>query len=644
VKSRSALIVANGDYQSAKLRRLRAPTKDADALARVLRDPAIGDFDVELVRDQPEYVLRRRIAHFFADRRRDDLLLLHISCHGLKDDDGHLFFAASDTEFDDLDSTAVPEEFVQRQMAKSRSGRIVLLLDCCYSGAFSRGMSTRAGGGVELKERFAGRGRAVITASNAMEYSFEGNELSGEGDPSIFTSAVVKALQTGQADRDLDGWIAVDELYHYVYDEVCGKSPQHPVKWVDLEGDLRIAKSVYQPPPQPVQLTPDLQEAIDSPERHTRLGAVYALGEVLAGDDAGLKMTAREALKGLADDDSRLVYEAARRSLAAAGPEPARPEDTSEMISSGSVSEEAIDTEPEHVTAPTDEVKDAVDEHAKPPSPDLTGLRAAGVVAIAGAIAVLASVIPHVPDRQLGTAFYRLPVGLMSGALIVLIAGGFRLNRRALLLAATGLALALLGVTVPMSWQPDRWPTSALFAVANWGAAIAAAGAAFACWRAYPEALKTSPEGANSTSSRFTRAVLAVTGPLIVIASVFVLHEWARPGVREATTWNHWEAHAPYRYPTTMVLLSVLALVLAVRGLRGNRRRLLVIAAAVACLALGESVPFIFPAVSQWGAGRWLRIVGAVLAVVGLALAAARTGGGVATSRSERVTAGLPPR
>jgi len=63
------------------------------------------------------------------------------------------------------------------------------------------------------------------------------------------------------------------------------------------------------------------------------------------------------------------------------------------------------------------------------------------LVAIAGAIAVLASVIPHVPDRQLGNAFYRVPVGLMSVALIVLIAGAFRLNRRALLLAAAGLAL-----------------------------------------------------------------------------------------------------------------------------------------------------------------------------------------------------------
>ena len=484
----------------------------------------------------------------------------------------------------------------------------------------------------------------MITASNATEYSFEGNELSGEGEPSIFTSAVVRALQTGQADRDLDGWIAVDELYDYVYDEVCGRSPQHPVKWVDLEGDLRIAKSVYKPPLQPVQLPPGLPQAIESPERHTRLGAVHALGELLAGDDARLRMTAREALQRLADDDSRLVYEAARRALTAAGPEPARPEDTSEMISSGSglVSEEVIDIEPEHVTAPTDEVVDAVDEHPKPPSPDLTGLRAVGLVAIAGATAVLASVIPHVPDRQLGNAFYRVPVGLMSVALIALIGGAFRLNRRALLLAAIGLALALLRVTVPMSWRPDQAHVRAVRG-RKLGCRDSRRGGSVRMLAGISGSPQD-PDGANRTSSRFTRAVLAVTGPLIVIASVFVLHEWARPGVREATTWKNWERHAPYRYPTTMVLLSVLALVLAARGIRSNRRRLLVIAVAVACLALGESVPFIFPTVSQWGAGRWLRIVGAVVAVLGLAAAAARTGASVATSRRERLTAGLPTR
>jgi hypothetical protein len=58
-------------------------------------------------------------------------------------------------------------------MEASPARRIVLLLDCCFSGAFTKGMRTCAGGQVDVLERFTGRGRAVITATNAMEYAFE---------------------------------------------------------------------------------------------------------------------------------------------------------------------------------------------------------------------------------------------------------------------------------------------------------------------------------------------------------------------------------------------------------------------------------------------------------------------------------------
>jgi hypothetical protein len=58
-------------------------------------------------------------------------------------------------------------------MEASPARRIVLLLDCCFSGAFTRGMRTRDGGQVDVLERFTRRGRAVITATNAMERAFE---------------------------------------------------------------------------------------------------------------------------------------------------------------------------------------------------------------------------------------------------------------------------------------------------------------------------------------------------------------------------------------------------------------------------------------------------------------------------------------
>ena len=147
--------------------------------------------------------LRRTLESFFADRGRDDLLLVHFSCHGLKDDDGQLYLAAADTQIDRLLSTGIDATWVNRLMSRCRSERIVLFLDCCFAGAFTAGVARRAGADTAgVKELFTGSGQFVIAASDAMQYSFESGRQVGEPPgPSAFTKALVDGLQSGEADR-----------------------------------------------------------------------------------------------------------------------------------------------------------------------------------------------------------------------------------------------------------------------------------------------------------------------------------------------------------------------------------------------------------------------------------------------------------
>jgi hypothetical protein len=93
---RFALIVANSDYEEdPDLRRLIAPAKDADALYSVLKDPNIGGFDdVKIIKNQPSYEVSKEIQTFLNERRPNDMLLLYISCHGIKNEEGQLYFAA----------------------------------------------------------------------------------------------------------------------------------------------------------------------------------------------------------------------------------------------------------------------------------------------------------------------------------------------------------------------------------------------------------------------------------------------------------------------------------------------------------------------------------------------------------------------
>jgi hypothetical protein len=333
--ARNALIVASSDYADPELRRLRAPASDARALEAVLRDPGIGSFEVRTLLNRPNQEVALAVEDFFADRQPDDLLLVHFSCHGIKDEDGELYLAMADTLLRRLASTALAANFVNQRMTRSRSKRVVLLLDCCYAGAFERGMMPRDGGGMGIEAQFGGgRGRAVITASDAMQYAYEGSELAeggelaatGELTPSVFTSALVSGLETGEADRDQDGKVALDELYDYIYEQVHEATPnQTPCKWTyDVRGDLFIARR-SRPVTTPAPLPGKLEDALDNPFPEVRAGTVRELDRLLHGRHEGLALAARLALQQLTDDDSRAVAAAATAALATEEPPAAPP-------------------------------------------------------------------------------------------------------------------------------------------------------------------------------------------------------------------------------------------------------------------------------------------------------------------------------
>ena len=297
----------------------------------MLGDAQIGDFEVQVVRNEPAHVIQRQIEDLFSDSRAEDVLLLHFSCHGLKSESGELFFAARNTRPNRLGSTAVSADFVQRCMRASRSRSIVLLLDCCYGGAFSQGVTVRAAGDVNVLDSFpggklgGGRGRAVITASSAMEYAFEGDQLADDHSqrPSVFTSALVEGLATGDADRDEDGWVSLNELYDYVFDRVREQNPhQTPSRDVEMQGELYLARR-SRPVTTPAPLPAELQQVIDHPLAGIRAGAVQELARLLGGRHAGLALAAKLALERLTTDDSRIVAAAAAEALAAVDPDQA---------------------------------------------------------------------------------------------------------------------------------------------------------------------------------------------------------------------------------------------------------------------------------------------------------------------------------
>lgn len=253
---RSALIIATSEYADGSLARLRSPARDGRELAGVLGDPGIGGFDVTTLSDPTAQELRICLADFLAGRKPAELLLVYLSCHGVLDRRNRLYFAATDTRKDLLAATGVESGWLLEQLDDCRARSQILILDCCFSGAFARGAKGAGGdGGLDLGRRLdsPGRGRVVLTASRAHEYSFEGEPLPDAGvpKPSVFTAGLVHGLRTGEADRDGDGLISVEDAYEHAYAHVQAHgSGQTPQRWLfGAEGRIWLARSPRRPVP-----------------------------------------------------------------------------------------------------------------------------------------------------------------------------------------------------------------------------------------------------------------------------------------------------------------------------------------------------------------------------------------------------------
>ena len=220
-----ALLIGVSQYGPG-FNQLTAAVNDVEAMQRVLQHPDMGDFDeVQPLIDPDPQEMGTAIEKLFGDGSRDDLLLLFFSGHGVKDESGNLYLATRTTRKNDrgglIRSTAIASRFVNEIMSDSRARRQVVILDCCFSGAFGDGLLAKDDNSVDVRRQLGGEGRVVLTSSTSTQYSFEqqGSDLS------IYTRYLVEGIETGAADLDEDDVISVDELHEYANIKVQKASP-----------------------------------------------------------------------------------------------------------------------------------------------------------------------------------------------------------------------------------------------------------------------------------------------------------------------------------------------------------------------------------------------------------------------------------
>jgi hypothetical protein len=184
---------------------------------------------------------------------KEDTVIIFYAGHGAveadptnPDGDGfEKYLLPYDADLNDLYSTSISMDDIEKIFQRIRSERLIFIADTCYSGAAGGrsliATNTRANLSDRFYERISkGKGRVIISSCSANEVSKEDDNLQH----GVFSYYMLEGLK-GEADQDDDGIISVSELFSYLSRKVPEASgqDQHPVKKGETEGELVIGRT-----------------------------------------------------------------------------------------------------------------------------------------------------------------------------------------------------------------------------------------------------------------------------------------------------------------------------------------------------------------------------------------------------------------
>ena len=250
---RWAVVIGISEYKHPEIADLKYAHRDAEAFYEFLRSPNGGAFADDHVlyltnAEATKANVRSAIFDFLGQTRKEDLVMIYFSGHGLSRGKGYSYFVTHDTDPYRIEETAFDMEDIQAALRKSiQAERVVIFADACYSGAINdyiKGTRT-----TQLEENLINRylfemGKAkpgIVSFTSCAE-----NEISGEAwlfwEHGVFTFVLVSGLggkitdtegrvkSFESADSNGDGIVTVGELTQYVTKYVPGytKNKQNP--------------------------------------------------------------------------------------------------------------------------------------------------------------------------------------------------------------------------------------------------------------------------------------------------------------------------------------------------------------------------------------------------------------------------------
>jgi uncharacterized caspase-like protein len=248
-----ALVIGIRQFSDTGIKPLQFTTKDADAFAAALKDPAIGQFPADNVKELTDTQatvrnIKEQVNWIARHAEPNDTVVIYVATHGsprsMDSVQGVNYLLTYDTEMfkggqfdeDAMYATALPMAELANDVAtRMKSLRTLVVLDTCYSG----GSVSTAGGVAKtnanpspqmLETMSQGTGRIVMAASQANEPSLESAAL-GHG---YFTYYLLQALKVN------GGKMPLSQMFAGVAENVSKKAAatggqQHPVIYKSSE-------------------------------------------------------------------------------------------------------------------------------------------------------------------------------------------------------------------------------------------------------------------------------------------------------------------------------------------------------------------------------------------------------------------------
>jgi len=250
-RERWAVVIGVSSYKYVPpAAQLKYAHRDAEDFAQFLRSPPAGAIpasNVRLLTEQQATAggVRAALVNWLPQSAGpNDIVYLFLAGHAVRGDHGEGYFAAHDSDPQNLHATAISFAEINAAIGpRLRASTVILIADACHAGGIGWASDPAAPSDMQgAIESLGARDRTVLKllASRSREQSFEDQRWGGGH--GIFTFALLNGLR-GAAERTPDGVVRAGELLDYVSRVVPEQTGarQNPRVAGNFEGSLPMA-------------------------------------------------------------------------------------------------------------------------------------------------------------------------------------------------------------------------------------------------------------------------------------------------------------------------------------------------------------------------------------------------------------------